>query len=139
MSYTKHIESYLKEIGGENIHNTNVQNQELIAFNYTINSKEFNVAIFHSLIEDRIILQIFTSLPNAYTTPDLEFYKILEKLNINSMIGCLIFTQKEEDYFISYKSNFIGDKTLEKNRDVELFITTSIQMISVNDSELNIL
>jgi hypothetical protein len=116
-----------------------VQNQELIAFNYTINSKEFNVAIFHSLIEDRIILQIFTSLPNAYTTPDLEFYKILEKLNINSMIGCLIFTQKEEDYFISYKSNFIGDKTLEKNRDVELFITTSIQMISVNDSELNIL
>lgn len=139
MSYIENIESYLKKIGGENIQKTNLDTQEIIAFNYLINSKEFNIAIFHSQIEDRIILQIFTSLPNAYSSPDLEFYRILEKLNMNSMIGCLVFSKKGDDFFISYKSNFIGDYNNINNRDIELFITTSLQMVSMNHSELNII
>lgn len=139
MSYVEHIKSYLKQIGSENIQTSNLNDQEIIAFTYTINNKEFNIAIFHSHIEDRIILQIFTSLPNAYNTPDLEFYKILEKLNINSMIGCLVFSKKGDDFFISYKSNFFGDYSLLNDRGLELFITTSLQMISINHSELNII
>jgi hypothetical protein len=130
MYYKENIESYLKQIGGENVQNTNEGGQEMIVFNYTINSKEFNIAIFHT--------QIFASLPNAYSAPDLEFYRIIEKLNLNSMLGCLVFTEKGEDYFISYKSNFIGDHSDKSARDIELFITTSLQMISVNHSELNL-
>jgi hypothetical protein len=138
MYYKENIESYLKQIGGENVQNTNEGGQEMIVFNYTINSKEFNIAIFHTQIEDRIVLQMFASLPNAYSAPDLEFYRIIEKLNLNSMLGCLVFTEKGEDYFISYKSNFIGDHSDKSARDIELFITTSLQMISVNHSELNL-
>jgi hypothetical protein len=139
MSYVESIITYLSKIGGENVQNTKVESQEMIVFNYTINSKDFNIAIFHSHIEDRIVLQLFTSLPNAYETPDLEFYQILEKLNVNSMIGLLLFSQKDEDYFISYKSNFIGDFNAGFSRDVELFITTSLQMVSYNHSELNVI
>ncbi len=139
MSYVENIEAFLRKIGGENVQSTSVSDQEMIAFNYTINSKEFNIAIFHSHIEDRIVFQIFTTLPNAYNRPDLEFYHIIEKLNLNSMLGYLVFTKSGDDFFISYKSNFIGDYSDWKNRDVELFITTSLQMISLNHSELNIL
>ena len=139
MPYVESIITYLSKIGGENVQNTKVESQEMIVFNYTINSKDFNIAIFHSHIEDRIVLQLFTSLPNAYETPDLEFYQILEKLNVNSMIGLLLFSQKDEDYFISYKSNFIGDFNAGFSRDVELFITTSLQMVSYNHSELNVI
>ena len=50
MPYVESIITYLSKIGGENVQNTKVESQEMIVFNYTINSKDFNIAIFHSHI-----------------------------------------------------------------------------------------
>jgi hypothetical protein len=137
MKYIDKIIKFLEKIGGENVQNNNINGQEIIGFSFMINKKLLNVAIFHSQIEDRIVFQIFSTLPNAYEEPDLEFYKIIEKLNTNSMLGGLIFINKEDDFFISYKSNLISDLKNEKQKEVEFFITTSLQMISKNYSELN--
>ena len=139
MSYVEKTINYLEQIGGVDVQNTNVNGQEIIGFSYTINHKSFNLAIFHSQIEDRIVFQTFATLPNAYHEPDLEFYKIIEKLNTNSMLGHLMFLEKDDDYFINYKSNLIIDSKNENMRTLELFITTSLQMISINHSELNIM
>lgn len=139
MSYVEKTINYLEQIGGVDVQNTNVNGQEIIGFSYTINHKSFNLAIFHSQIEDRIVFQTFATLPNAYREPDLEFYKIIEKLNTNSMLGHLMFLEKGDDYFINYKSNLTIDSKNENMRTLELFITTSLQMISINHSELNII
>lgn len=66
-------------------------------------------------------------------------HKIIEKLNVKSIIGSLFFAETDGDYFISYKSNLIHKKPIGSFKNIELFITTSLQMIYINDSELNIL
>ena len=139
MSYTNQIKKYLSEIGGENITEVDAEGQAVIGFSYIINEKKMNIAIFHGSHEDRIIFQIFCSLPNAYNEPDKILYKIIEKLNVKSIIGSLFFAETDGDYFISYKSNLVHEKPIGSFKNVELFITTSLQIISINDSELNIL
>ena len=117
----------------------NVDKQEVLGFNYLINKKKINIALFHGSYEDRIMFQIYSSLPNAYKEPDASFYKIIDKLNVNSMLGYLFFAETDGDYFISYKSNMVFDIKSDNYTNIELFITTSLQMISINHSKLNVI
>lgn len=139
MNYTDHIKKFLNQIGGEELTEVVVDKQDVIGFKYDINKKKINIAIFHGCYDNRIILQIYSSLPNAYKEPGKNLYTIIEKLNVSSMLGYLFFAESNGSYFISYKSNLIHDKNSENYKNIELFITTSIQMISINHSELNII
>jgi len=138
MNYTDHIKKFLNEIGGEEVKDVVADKQDVIGFKYTINKKKTNIAIFHGVYDDRIILQVYCSLPHAFKEPGKNLYAIIEKLNVSSMLGYLFFAESNGSYFISYKSNLIHDKNSENYKNIEFFITTSIQMISVNHSELNI-
>lgn len=55
------------------------------------------------------------------------------------LLDLFFFAETDGDYFISYKSNLFHEKPIGSFKNIELFITTSLQMISINDSELNIL
>ena len=139
MNFIEHIKNYLTKIGAEEVSEVNVDKQEVLGFNYLINKKKINIALFHGSYEDRIMFQIYSSLPNAYKEPDASFYKIIDKLNVNSMLGYLFFAETEGDYFISYKSNMVFDIKSDNYTNIELFITTSLQMISINHSKLNVI
>ena len=117
-----------------------IEDQANICFSIILNNRLFNLMIILGEMEDNVVLQIFSTLPGRYNEPDVKFYRILEKLNLNCIMGHIFFTKEKDDYLICYKSNFICDiKNFSANTSLFNFLSVSIDMIGVFDNELNVM
>jgi hypothetical protein len=138
--YYTNIKKDLEKNGAYDIVENSISDQKLLGFSIKANNKIFNLVIMHAVIDDRIIIQLFTSFHNSYIEPKIDFYHILDKLNMNCIIGNIYFTKEKENFYISYKSNYIGDPiNFSGNNSFGLYLSSSLDMVSIFDNELNIL
>jgi len=139
-NYKSFILDSIETIGGNQISEQNIGGQESISFSIDLNNKLFNIILIIGEVEGIIVLQIFSTLPPSYKEPDVKFYQIIEKLNLNCIMGHIFFTKENDDYFISYKSNYIsGIENFSANTSFFNFISASVDMIGVFDNELNVI
>lgn len=139
-NYKTFIIQSIQSIGGKQVSEQKIDDQASISFTIDLNNKKFNILMILGEVEDIAILQIFTTLPASYQEPDVGFYRILEKLNSNCIMGHIFFTKENDNYFISYKSNYICDvENFSANTSFVNFLTASIDMIGVFDNELNVM
>ena len=96
--------------------------------------------LFQSIYKEAIVNQFFCSFPQKYIMPQVDFYQIIDKLNMNCIMGHIFFIKENEDFYLSYKSNYIGDLiNFSGNKSFNLFLSASVDMVTMFDNELNIL
>lgn len=139
-NYEEFILNEIKSKKPIKVEKTIVNGQEIISFSINLNSKKFNIILFYSHLNGRIILQFFTSFHHSYSEPDVDFYLILDQFNMSCIMGNLFFTKEHEDYFISYRSNYVAeDNDFIGHSSFKEFLNASLTMIEKYDSEINIL
>jgi|GEM_PF-1685697 hypothetical protein len=141
-NYIENIKSLVGQVGGANVHEQIIDDQEIIAFQITSNGKPLNVALFHRGYEEQnqLMLQLFASFAPIYDEPGADFYQVLERFNLNSIIGHIFFSHEEEIHRISYKSNCVLDiKDPAHTVNIKIFLETSILMMGEFDQQLSLI
>jgi hypothetical protein len=139
-NYKTFIQHSIESIGGKQVSAQQIDDQATISFSIDLHEKKFNVIIILGEMEDIVLVQISCTLPSSYREPDIKFYKILEKLNMNCVMGHIFFTNENDNYFIAYKSNYICDiENFSANTSFTNYLSASIDMIAVFDNELNVM
>jgi hypothetical protein len=142
IEYIDELKKIIEDSNGTEISELDINEQELISFYLMINGKKLNLALFHRKFEEReqIMLQVFATFPAIYDQPESDFYRILEKINLNSVIGHIFFSQENDNFHISYKSNYICSiRTRDSLENFKIFLDSSILMITDFDNELNVM
>lgn len=141
-NYVEDIKEAIRALDGSEIQDLIVDDQEMISFLITVNEKNQSIALFHREFEEQgqLMLQLFTSFPAIYDEPGADFYKVLERFNLNSIIGHIFFSQEEEIYRISYKSNSVS--SLDKSSgpiNIKIFLEASMLMVNEFERQLNVI
>ena len=129
----------IESVGGSKCSDREKKGQKFIAFKRQINDKTMDIALFYSDQNDFLMTQFFTSFMEPYNEPSTDFYHILTKLNLTSVMGSLLITKEADDnYYISFKSNCLVFKdNLSTDSEFELFLKSSIRMLCMFDEELH--
>lgn len=138
-NYIEQLCQTIESVGGLECSDREKEGQKFIAFKRQINDKVMDIALFYSAQNDFLMTQFFTSFIEPYNEPGTDFYRVLTKLNLTSVMGSLLITKEADDnYYISFKSNcFILKNNLSTGSEFELFLKSSIRMLSMFDEELH--
>ncbi|CAI8289313.1 MAG: hypothetical protein CNE98_01460 [Bacteroidetes bacterium MED-G17] len=110
-----------------------------IIFSSNREDTDLQFALIFSKLDDSIYLNVFATFPQPFLQPSNELYQVLNKLNLNSDTGFLVFTQENEQYFISYRSTLLlGYDQLENDLLVQDFIFNSVNSFFVKKVELSL-
>jgi len=110
-----------------------------IIFSSNREDTDLQFALIFSKLEDSVYLNVFATFPQPFLQPSNELYQVLNKLNLNSDTGFLVFTQENEQYFISYRSTLLlGYDQLENDLLVQDFIFNSVNSFFVKKIELSL-
>tara|TARA_B100001250_G_scaffold76848_2_gene62956 strand:+ start:2721 stop:3146 length:426 start_codon:yes stop_codon:yes gene_type:complete len=132
------IKKYISKKQGYNIIETKKDGQKVILFNLDLREIKLNFFLTFDKYKDHIMFQLFTTFEQPYKTVGVDFYQVVSKLNLMSIMGSLIIRSHEDMYYISYKSNLISTSNAIINGDAfDLFLNGSISMLVLFNKELH--
>ena len=139
-NYIDNIKDVIRSLDGSEIEDHTVDDQQMISFQIISNEKPLSIALFHRSFEEQgqLMLQLFTSFSPIYDEPGVDFYQVLERLNMNSIIGHIFFSREEEIFRISYKSNCLLQLNKE-NENIRIFLESSFLMMDDFEKKLTVM
>ena len=139
-NYKDYIKAEIKNLEAIEIKEQTIDGQETIMFTIALNKKIFTFIVFHSTHDGLVIIQTFTTFHASYSAPDVEFYQILDEMNLSSVLGNHFFTKEGDNHHISYRSNYLSrEDDFNGHSSFKEFLAASVGMIDKYDGELAIL
>jgi hypothetical protein len=72
-----------------------------------------------------------------FKEPGKDFYQILEKLSSICILGYLSFSEENEQFFITYNSQFVSKTEIfNQNDSLDTHLKVSFDMIGMNYHEI---
>lgn len=132
-----HITSELTSKGAFEIKAKNISEEYLIECKKELNDNIFQIYIFYQLLNDLLIIQLFTTYLIPIKDPEKSQYQLLENLSSRCIIGFLYLTEESASYYINYKSQYVSRAdSFTKNDTFKTHLKVSLDMIDMNYIEI---
>jgi len=133
----KHITSELTSEGAFDIKGKIISEEHIIECKKELNDVTFQIYIFYQLLNDLIIIQIFTTYLIPIKDPEKSQYQLLKNLSSRCIIGFLYLTEEASRYYINYKSQYVSrTDSFTKNDSFKTHLKVSFDMIDMNYREI---
>jgi hypothetical protein len=132
-----HLQLELISEGAFDIKGKNISEEHIIECKKELNDVTFQIYIFYQLLNDLIIIQIFTTYLIPIKDPEKSQYQLLENLSSRCIIGFLYLTEEASRYYINYKSQYVSrTDSFTKNDSFKTHLKVSFDMIDMNYREI---
>ncbi len=132
-----HPQSELISEGAFDINGKIISEDHIIECKKELNDVTFQIYIFYQMLNDLIIIQIFTTYLIPLKDPEKSQYQLLENLSSRCIIGFLYLTEEASRYYINYKSQFVSKTdSFTKNDSFKTHLRVSFDMIDMNYREI---
>jgi hypothetical protein len=133
----KHITSELTSEGAFDIKGKIISEEHIIECKKELNDVTFQIYIFYQLLNDLIIIHIFTAYLVPLKNPEKSQYQLLESLSTRCIIGFLYLTEESARHYINYKSQYVSRAdSFTKNDTFKTHLKVSLDMIDMNYIEI---
>ena len=114
-----------------------IPGENLIVFKKKINDKIFPINLLYQTLEDKFVMRLICTYLIPFKEPGKDFYQILEKLSSICILGYLSFSEENEQFLITYNSQFVSKtKIFNQNDSLETHLKVSFDMIAMNYREI---
>ena len=114
-----------------------IPGENLIVFKKKINDKIFPINLLYQTLEDKFVMRLICTYLIPFKEPGKDFYQILEKLSSICILGYLSFSEENEQFFITYNSQFVSKTEIfNQNDSLETHLKVSFDMIGINYHEI---
>ena len=114
-----------------------IPGENLIVFKKKINDKIFLINLLYQTLEDKFVMRLICTYLIPFKEPGKDFYQILEKLSSICILGYLSFSEENEQFFITYNSQFVSKTEIfNQNDSLETHLKVSFDMIAMNYREI---
>ena len=114
-----------------------ITGENLIVFKKKINDKIFPINLLYQTLEDKFVMRLICTYLIPFKEPGKDFYQILEKLSSICILGYLSFSEENEQFFITYNSQFVSKTEIfNQNDSLETHLKVSFDMIGMNYHEI---
>ena len=114
-----------------------IPGENLIVFKKKINDKIFPINLLYQTLEDKFVMRLICTYLIPFKEPGKDFYQILEKLSSICILGYLSFSEENEQFYITYNSQFVSKtKIFNQNDSLETHLKVSFDMIGMNYHEI---
>ena len=114
-----------------------IPGENLIVFKKKINDKIFLINLLYQTLEDKFVMRLICTYLIPFKEPGKDFYQILEKLSSICILGYLSFSEENEQFFITYNSQFVSKTEIfNQNDSLETHLKVSFDMIGMNYHEI---
>lgn len=132
-----HLQSELISEGAFDIKGKNISKEHIIECKKELNDVTFQIYIFYQLLNDLIIIHIFTAYLVPLKNPEKSQYQLLESLSTKCIVGFLYLTEEASKYYIHYKSQYVSrTDSFIKNDSFKTHLKVSFDMIDMNYREI---
>lgn len=139
MKCIEEIKMVISKIGGKEIIDASITDQNTVLFNVMLADKQTNFLLILNESEKIAIINLVYTFKQGYQNPGLDFYEILENSNRNLIMGYLNLLEDNGVKRISYKSTYAGDLTnFLGNNSFENFLLVSIDMVGISIDTLGV-
>ena len=139
MNYSDFFIDKLKKLNCNDVLTDTHEGQSIIRFQVTNGNATQSCFLFHHQVDNIMLCQLMYTLPNAYKSPETDFYRIIDKLNTRSILGHLMFQEEPtNNFFLTYKATAVFDMaSLPETKSFDVFFTTSMTMLVMFSLELS--
>lgn len=114
-----------------------IPGENLIVFKKKINDKIFPINLLYQTLEDKFVMRLICTYLIPFKEPGKDFYQILEKLSSICILGYLSFSEENEQFFITYNSQFVSKTEIfNQNDSLNTHLKVSFDMIGMNYHEI---
>ncbi|MCE2769499.1 MAG: hypothetical protein LW711_05880 [Saprospiraceae bacterium] len=114
-----------------------IPGENLIVFKKKINDKIFPINLLYQTLEDKFVMRLICTYLIPFKEPGKDFYQILEKLSSICILGYLSFSEENEQFFITYNSQFVSKTEIfNQNDSLDTHLKVSFDMIGMNYHEI---
>ena len=114
-----------------------IPGENLIVFKKKINDKIFPINLLYQTLEDKFVMRLICTYLIPFKEPGKDFYQILEKLSSICILGYLSFSEENEQFYITYNSQFVSKTEIfNQNDSLETHLKVSFDMIGMNYHEI---
>ena len=114
-----------------------IPGENLIVFKKKINDKIFPINLLYQTLEDKFVMRLICTYLIPFKEPGKDFYQILEKLSSICILGYLSFSEENEQFFITYNSQFVSKTEIfNQNDSLDTHLKVSFEMIGMNYHEI---
>ena len=139
MKCIEEIKMVISKIGGKEIIDASITDQNTVLFNVMLADKQTNFLLILNESEKIAIINLVYTFKQGYQNLGLDFYEILENSNRNLIMGYLNLLEDNGVKRISYKSTYAGDLTnFLGNNSFENFLLVSIDMVGISIDTLGV-
>ena len=139
MKCIEEIKMVISKIGGKEMIDASITDQNTVLFNVILADKQTNFLLILNELEKIAIINLVYTFKQGYQNLGLDFYEILENSNRNLIMGYLNLLEDNGVKRISYKSTYAGDLTnFLGNNSFENFLLVSIDMVGISIDTLGV-
>ena len=136
-SINNFIYEKLQELDITDYNDQIIPGENLIVFKKKINDKIFPINLIYQTLEDKFVMRLICTYLIPFKEPGKDFYQILEKLSSICILGYLSFSEENEQFFITYNSQFVSKTEIfNQNDSLETHLKVSFDMIGMNYHEI---
>ncbi len=136
-SLNKFIYEQLKKLEITDYNDQIVPTENVIVFKKEIDAQIFLVNLIYQPLDDIFVMRLICTYLIPFKEPGKDFYQLLEKLSGMCILGYLTFAKENDQFFISYNSQYVSKtESFYANDSLETHLKVSFDMIGMNYREI---
>ena len=136
-SINNFIYEKLQELDITDYNDQIIPGEYVIVFKKKMGEQTFPINLLYQTLEDILVVRLVCTYLIPFREPRKDFYQILEKLSSICILGYLSFSEENEQFFITYNSQFVSKTEIfNQNDSLETHLKVSFDMIGMNYHEI---
>ena len=136
-SINNFIYEKLQELDITDYNDQIIPGEYVIVFKKKMGEQTFPINLLYQTLEDILVVRLVCTYLIPFREPGKDFYQILEKLSSICILGYLSFSEENEQFFITYNSQFVSKTEIfNQNDSLETHLKVSFDMIGMNYHEI---
>ena len=136
-SINNFIYEKLQELDITDYNDQIIPGEYVIVFKKKMGEQTFPINLLYQTLEDILVVRLVCTYLIPFREPGKDFYQILEKLSSICILGYLSFSEENEQFFITYNSQFVSKTEIfNQNDSLETHLKVSFDMIAMNYREI---
>ena len=109
-----------------------IPGDNVIVFKKEIDDQIFLFNLIYQPLDDIFVMRLICTYLIPFKEPGKDFYQLLEKLSGRCILGYLTFTKENDQFFISYNSQYMSKtETFYTNDSLETHLKVSFDMVGM--------
>ena len=136
-SINNFIYEKLQELDITDYNDQIIPGEYVIVFKKKMGEQTFPINLLYQTLEDILVVRLVCTYLIPFREPGKDFYQILEKLSSICILGYLSFSEENEQFYITYNSQFVSKTEIfNQNDSLETHLKVSFDMIGMNYHEI---